>query len=510
MNSTNGLAHRKKFGFSYETRFILALFFFTSLLLLTGIVSNLRIAVLLFGLVSLVLTLRTKNIFVSLLLVSIFTLPFFNPNKYYTILVIRGLKLLVEFKGDYLLGYGVNISNIFIFLSVVALIREKVLKKGRVSLVFTRPIKLTILSAAAFFVVGLGASLKYSPFPEASIVWLLQYMQVFVLAFAVFYLFVNYKEKFPLIFTTIFVSILLQSAISLWQYLRQSSVGLPIEFTRIASFFATGLDEINTLFRVSGTFHFANQLALIMLVMIVLLAPYALRVKNKPYLLGCFLGFTVIVLTQSRSIWIAATIAVVALLRAYRKDIGQLVKKLGGKRLLLFGAATFAALSYIVIPRILLSFNAFYEGAGVPVRVKMAEEAVEAIRLNPIIGYGVGTNEYLLHSMFPNGVMSVFPAAVHFGFLQLALEVGITGLTFFLIPQIYILRRLFRRTLISNKRGVSSDITSYNILHYKFPFIVGLSVFFVYYLLQPHVGIVEFPYLGLILGFGMIAIHPKP
>lgn len=501
MNSMSGLVHRKRFGFSSETRFILALFFFTSLLLLTGIVSSLRIAVLLFGLVSLVLTLRTKNVFISLLLVSIFTLPFFNPNKYYTVLAIRGLKLLVEFRGDYLLGYGVNISNIFIFLSMVALVRERVLKRGQTSTIFTRPLKLIILSAVAFFVVGLGASLKYSPFPEASIIWLLQYMQVFVLAFAVFYFFVKHKEKFSLIFATIFASISLQSVISLWQYLRQSSVGLPIEFTRIASFFATGLDEINTLFRVSGTFHFANQLALIMLVMIILLAPCALRVKNKLYLLGCFLGLTVIVLTQSRSIWIAATIAVVAFLRVYRKDIDQLVKKLGGKKLLLFGAAIFTVLSYIVIPRILLSFNAFYEGAGIPVRVRMAEEAVEAIGLNPIIGYGVGTNEYLLHSMFPNGVMAVFPAAVHLGFLQLALEVGILGLTFFLIPQIYVLRRLFGRTLTNNKRGAGLD--------YTFSFIVGLSVFFVYYLFQPHVGIVEFPYLGLILGFGIISIYPK-
>jgi len=501
MSSMSGLIHRKRFGFSSETRLILTLFFFTSLLLLTGIVSSLRVAVLFFGLVSLVLTLRTKNVFVSLLLVSIFTLPFFNPNKYYTVLVIRGLKLLVEFRGDYLLGYGVNISNIFIFLSMVALIREKVLKRGQTSPIFTRPIKLIILSAAAFFVVGLGVSLKYSPFPEASIIWLLQYMQVFVLAFAVFYFFVNHKEKFSLIFATIFASILLQSVISLWQYLRQSSVGLPIEFERIASFFATGLDEINTLFRVSGTFHFANQLALIMLVMIILLAPYTLRAKNKLYLFGCFLGLTVIVLTQSRSIWIATTMVAVAFLRVYRKNIGQLAKKLGERRLLLFGVATFVGLSYVVIPRILLSFNAFYEGAGIPIRLRMISEAAEAFWLSPAIGYGVGTNEYLLHSMFPNGVMAVFPAAVHLGFLQLALEVGILGLVFFLIPQIYILRRLFGRTLASNKKGVSLD--------YKFSFLAGLSVFFVYYLFQPHVGIVEFPYLGLILGFGMISIYSK-
>lgn len=456
---------------------------------------------LLFTIVFLLLSVRLKNIFVASFLVSIFTLPFFNPNKYYTVLAIRGLKLLVEFKGDYLLGYGVNITNIFILLSLIALFRELLLKRQRIALFLQRRNFLIVLSASAFFAVALSSSLKYSPFPEASFVWLVQYMQVFAVAFMTLYLFVKHKRNFALIFPTILTSIFLQSVISFWQYLKQSSVGLSIEFVRIASFFATGLDEINTLFRVAGTFHFPNQLALIMLSMIILLAPYAIRAKNKLYLFGCFLGLTVIVLTQSRSIWIATTLTVIAFLSVYRKDIGQLVKKLGVKRLLLFGAAFFTVLSYIIIPRILLSFNAFYEGAGIPIRLRMIREAAEALWLNPIIGYGVGTNEYLLHSMFPNGVMSVFPSAVHLGFLQLALEVGIAGLTFFLMPYIYILRNLLVRTMTSNKKGAGLD--------YKFSFIVGLFVFFVYYLFQPHVGIVEFSYLGLILGFGMISIYPK-
>lgn len=393
------------------------------------------------------------------------------------------------------MGYGVNIANIFIFLSLAAILREAVLKR---KLILTSSLKVIFLSAASFFLIGLGASLKYSPFPEASIVWLLQYMQVFILAFMVFYLYVNHRKKFSAIFTTIFASLSLQGIISLWQYLRQSSIGLPIEYLKVSSFFATGLDEISTLFRVSGTFHYPNQLALIMLAMITLLAPRALRKKKQLYLFGCFLGLVVIVLTLSRSIWIALAIVVIAFIRVYKDDIGQLVKIIGTRRILLLGVGTFVGLAYVVIPRILLSFNAFYEGAGIPIRVKMAREAVEALELSPFIGYGVGTNEYVLHSLFPNGVMAVFPTAVHLGFLQLALEVGVLGLGLFLFPFIYIFRSVFTKIALRKKQRTRRD--------YLFSFIAGSFSFFLYYFFQPHVGIVEFPYLGLLLGFGIVSI----
>ena len=39
----------------------------------------------------------------------------------------------------------------------------------------------------------------------------------------------------------------------------------------------------------------------------------------------------------------------------------------------------------------------------------MFSEAVEAIALNPYVGYGVGTNEYVLMSLFPSGIISFFP-----------------------------------------------------------------------------------------------------
>jgi len=44
---------------------------------------------------------------------------------------------------------------------------------------------------------------------------------------------------------------------------------------------------------------------------------------------------------------------------------------------------------------------------------------------------------------------------------------------------------------------------------FSFTYLSGVFVFVLYYLFQPHVGIVEFPYLGLILGYGLIGVYLK-
>lgn len=406
----------------------------------------------------------------------------------------------MEFKGDYLLGYGVNVANIFVFLSTIAVVREILLKRKRGEVFTLSRFKVVILCAIAFFLIAAGASIRYSPFLIASIVWLLQYMQLFIIAFLVLYLFSNHRKQFAFLYTTIFVSLLLQVFISFWQFLKQSSVGLPIEFSRTKSFFALGLDEVNTMFRVPGTFHYSNQLALIVLTLIIILSPFALRKKNVLYLAACIAGVVVIIMTQSRSIWIGTTIVGIVLLKTFEKEVNKIVEILGRTKFISYTALVTAGLSFVIIPRVILSFNAFYEGAGIPIRIKMIKEALTALQTNPWIGYGVGTNEYVLFSLFPSGVMAVFPAAVHAAFVQLALEVGILGLVLFLFPSTYIARVHFGKIgRTEMKTKTSRD--------YWFSFAIGSFIFFVYYLFQPHVGIVEFPYLGLLLGMGLISLY---
>ena len=501
----NGLRRKRIFRFFSEVysfiaakndRYILALFGLLSVALLTGFIGSFRSIILFFAVALIVLLLYTKNFFVAAFLLAIFTFPFFNPNKYYTILVIRGLNRLVEFKGDYLLGWGVNISNIFLGLSLVAFVREVLLKRVALKVSLGRKLMPIIFSAFGFFLIGLGSSIQHSPFFEASFVWLLQYMQLFLVAMMVYHFFVSHKENFSLVYITIASTIFLQGIIAAWQFIKQTSVGLPIEFIKISSFFATGLDEPNALFRVAGTFNYHNQLGLIVLSLVVILAPLAIKNRKLVYFFACLVGILIVVLTQSRSAWISLAIVVFLFFRTYRTYLEKLIKDHWKKKYLLYMAILVMSLSYVVIPRILLSFNAFYEGAGIPIRARMVKEAVEALSQNPWLGYGVGTNEYVLYSLFPDGVMSAFPSAVHLGFIQLALEVGVLGLFFFLFPFLYLLRSFF-----NYKRKGETEFRQ----DFRFTFMAGVFVFFIYYLFQPHVGIVEFSYLGLILGMGIVA-----
>jgi O-antigen ligase len=401
---------------------------------------------------------------------------------------------------DYLLAYGVNLSNIFVVLALGAFFRELILEKGKRRASHIKKRMFLVLSCGlGFLLIALGSSLRSSAFFGLSLTWTLQYLQLFLMAFFVFYFYNKFRRRFELVFIALVASLALQEIISIWQFLKQSSIGIPIESFRAVSFYSQGLDELRNVFRVAGTFHYHNQLAFILLLLLTIILPRVLRSPRfkSLYLLGVFIGAIVIILTQSRSIWLVGALVIILFVRIYKKNLYRLVAPMGIKRFIILAVLALAGLSYIIIPRMLLSFNIFYEGAGVPIRLEMLKEAGQAFVLSPWIGYGVGTNEYVLFSLFPSGVMSFFPSAVHMGFVQLLLEVGVLGLVLFLAPFVYLLRNLLLGRFTPEKSSDQKD--------FRFSFIAGTLVFFLYYLFQPHVGIVEFPYLGIILGLGIAA-----
>ena len=471
-----------------------------SITLQLGWISSFRLLVLVFGAMIILLNLRLKQLFLSTFLLTLFMLPLFNPNKYTTIEVIHGTEIFEPlYKEGYLLGYGLNITNIGILGSFLTLFLNA--RRGKINLInllrlVPPPI---IIASTGFLLVGLGTSINLSAFKEASVVWMLQYFQLFTIALLLIYYLKYFKREAHLLQVVFVVSIFFQFILLLRQFLNQSFIGLPIE-TGFGSGFATGLDEINTLFRVAGSLSSHNELALITLILMTFVGPHSLYTKNKWFILSLIAGAITIVLTQSRSVWIAAFIVIIVTVKMYGAEIRKWIKKTYSWRLAIFTAALVTLLSWVIVPRILLSANAVYEGAGIPARLRVFDEGMQAFVLNPWLGYGVGTNEYVLHSLFPNGITTVFPTAIHFGLLQLALEVGIVGVFCFLYPFIHVLRRLVNLKII----GATKTETKFNHAA-RYRFITGSVVFFIYYLFLPHVGIIEFPYLGLVLGYGLAA-----
>lgn len=354
----------------------------------------------------------------------------------------------------------------------------------------TRVLLGTVIVWTAFLGIGLYSSSRFSPYFQLSLVWLWQYSFMYFVATGICLGLMTQPRFKKYLMITISGVLCTQFVVSMLQLIFQRSVGLPFEAFS-AGTFATGLDENNAVFRVMATFMMANQLALVVGLLSSLLLPYALQKKSILYsVIACF-GFITIILTQSRSVMIGSALVVLLNLRVYSAEVLFLLRKVGIKRIAFLALSAFILSAFSLIPRVILSVNTGYEGAGLAIRLRMFEEAIEAIIGSPLVGYGVGTNEYVLHRLFPDGVMSVFPAVVHMTFLQLWLEIGLVGLIILLLPFLYLLRF----AIVVGRKYSSHK-------YFRLGYIGGLLLNIVFWIFLPHIGIVEFPFLGIVLGFG--------
>lgn len=463
-----------------------------------GLADNIRTVTALLTITAFILYIKLKNLLFSFFLVTFYSFQLFLPNKYYIVEVLKSYQLpyLPNFEGLNL-GYGVNIPNIFVVLTSVLIIRNIIIKKKFIAYEYLKILLPVFIAAILFFSFALTISLNLSPYKELSFVWLLQYMQVSIVGFIFVYIYYFYPKKFPLVFPTLLTEIFFQFFLSLRQFGRQSMLGLAIEKTLTNSLYDTPPDENNAISRVSGTFFWPNQLALIMLLLTLIILPICLRKLKKIYLLGIFASLITILLTQSRSAWLACFSVALIIFKYFNNEISNLFRSIGLQRMIIYTLLIIIFLSYVILPRIFLTLNTFDEGAGMSFRIKIINEGLEALSLNPWMGYGIGTNEYTLYKLFPTGTMSEYPITVHLAFLQFALETGIVGLLLFLFPFFYIIR-----SLINNSSKQSTKEGE----NYKFIFISGSLVFFIDYLFLAHTGIIEFAYLGIILGFGLISL----
>jgi|GEM_PF-1343868 len=457
----------------------------------SGLLSGIRPFFLLYLIVAIVLSLNLKNAFIGFFLTFLFTLQFVHPNKGYSIEVIRGSEILepAYFEG-YSIGYFFHLPSFFFLLSGGAMIREMFTNRGKIP----RQLGLTLIGISTvwliFTLIGMYGISRYSPFVFLSNVWLFQYGMMYYVAIGVCFGLAMFKQFRSLLFSTLAVILGTQLFVSIFQLVAQRSAGFRFEAEAVGSF-ATGLDENNAVFRVMGTFMFPNQLSFITALLSAAVLPYGLERKSLFHVGAGLLGLFIVLLTQTRSILIGIAIMCIVCAIAYRRNLQEILQKFGTRRMLFYIMAAFVLSAFGIIPRIILSANAGYPGAGLAIRVRMVNEAVEAIAGSPLIGYGVATNEYVLYQLFPNGVMTVFPAVVHLGYLQLWMEVGVLGVIVFLLPMLW----LFRYSAVTS---ATKGLPSY----YRYAFMNGLVIALIFWLLLPHIGIIEFPFLGIVLGLG--------
>jgi O-antigen ligase len=432
---------------------------------------------------------------------AIFSFQFVNPSKFYLVEVLKGYEIRdVYFMGGRLLRYGIHLSNIFLVLTFIFGVLEGVKRKSREFSFFSKDKVLGfVLPAISFLLFGLGVSILRSPFAFLSSVWTIQYAQLFLVAAASIYFYLYHSPKFNLLFSVVCLSIFLQFFLSAVQFVKQAPVGIPIEATETIHL-PQALD-MPSFYRAVGTFGVSIELVLVTMINFAIILPWALENKKPIYLGALVASLIVLILAQGRTGYIGLLIILLVALKAYARRIKEIL--FGPLRkmfvLLLIGLSL---LSFVFVPRILLSLNSGYEGGGLPLRQKMIEEGIEALFLSPLLGYGAGMNEFTLHSLFPDGVMNVFPLPVLEGHLQFLLEFGILGAFIAAVP-FYLTTRKIVNAWSKDKR--------YYKRHKSFviSFLLGIFLVNLHYFFQSHDGVIEFQYLGLLLGIGMIAAYSK-
>ncbi len=501
--------HRKTviFNFFYryyelpENHFVFVTYLFSPFIFFIVKFGGFKLFFIYYLLITLFISFRLKRIFAPFLLSYIFTLQYLNPAKSYPVMVISKFKeVVLDYKLGYLKDYSLNTSNIFLIITMAIAIRMLIINRKYINLFKDSKLLLTVFSFVAFFVCGYLSSYNMSPYFTASFFWLLQYSQLYLVAILIYILYKLNRRDYSLLIYVVVSSVLLQTIVSFIQFIRQSSLGLIFERGQLVQWSVGDLDMIGNLYRVYGSFSHPNELGLIMVLLLCVIFPYVSKKNAKIYHFAAILGGVVVLLTQSRSAWIGLFLSVVILIRQYYYKINALLHTITtNRRIIIYSSIILVLLSYVVIPRILLSTTIFSKSGALEIRVDMLRESREAIKLSPLIGFGVGTNESILYELFPRGFMRDFPSAVHTGFIQLILEVGIFGFVAFILPFVVVfylqLRNIFLGDYINqdNKRHI-------------YTYISGIIVFCMYYLFQPHWGQYDFAYLGIILGIGLVSL----
>lgn len=474
----------------------------TTLIFASYYALSLKFAILVLVLAALILSLKLKSPFVSLFLIAIYTFQLINPSKFYFVGVLKAYEIKdIFFANGRILRYGIYLSDIFLVLATFFMISELLKKRSKKFLsafLIKKPILKFVLFALGFLVFGAGISFLRSPFIIPSIVWTVQYGKVFLVAFLLFRLYLEHRDKFNLFYVVLCFSIFLQFFISVIQFLKQSPLGIPIE--AIDRLQLPQASDVSTFYRASGTFGVSIQLALIMLIYVIILLPQAIEKKRILFFVSIFAAFAALVMTQGRIDWLAFALLIVLAVRIYFEKIKTLLLNKVYRRLFYYLILITSTLSFIFIPRFFLSFNTPYQGGGLPLRIDMIKEGTAAFFRNALLGYGAGTNEAVLYSLFPDGVMNTFPLPVLEGHIQFLLEFGVAGAFLFGIPFYIVARRAINFVTFNGKR-----LQKYK--DFIFTFLVGVVLTNLHYLFQSHDGVVEFQFVGLILGIGMIAIY---
>src|SRR5690606_29332593 len=163
---------------------------------------------------------------------------------------------------------------------------------------------------------------------------------------------------------------------------------------------------------------------------------FTLKSRWRWALLGGYAAaFAAIVLSGSRSIWLAIAIATLVILISCRAEVAKLISR--HAKLTLFAVAVIGVLSSgILLSRVehlAHDWNALVEqknyDTSLGARIVLWERAAELIGERPLLGYGMQNTKPLVLDALNNAGDFVYKYThFHNGFLTIAVESGLIGL----------------------------------------------------------------------------------
>lgn len=369
----------------------------------------------------------TKNFFYSLLVTFISSVFYYLPAKLFSVELLTRYEQTSELFREGLTGqFGLNISDLLAFALLIFFSREILKERGNI---FGTEKKIWFIGISWFFYSLWNSfnSLYNSWFPVFSLTLSLQSFKIVIFLFSLHYLFFKNKKMIGNLLLFLFSINIFQCLLGVWQTLTFSN---NVEF---AGGYAIP-EENNFLIRPYGVVGYANPHALVITILYAITGQFVLKTNKKLFYFYSLLVLINIILTQTRSIWIAWFLFSVFYLMSYKKTVIRWAKQNVNSRGL-FYFFSFVFLSFpLAYSRIKLSYLFFTLEGGGWFRLKMIKEAFLTYVLNPLFGYGVGTIVPVVQRIFPNGYIRDFPFPVHLVFLQILLESGLVGFIFFIIP----------------------------------------------------------------------------
>ncbi len=468
MNFKRAFALVLDFGLSHkQLSFILLHFAFLIFLLLFN--QNNKTLILAFLTYSGLIFYTTRSLIKAIFYGFLLSIPFIEIGKTYEVLLIPAERLAppldpTEWSG-YFINFIVSVKDIYIvamLLYIVCFYKNLRLNK-------TNGLKLIFLF---LFILFSFISSAFSIWPEVGYLFTIKEVSLIIILLFIWLELPTFKkDMFSQVVLLLFVLLAFESVMVIGQFVRQSSLGSSLEsFSGINPFSA--VDENAFYFRPYGTFHHANEVAMFIVWLILILIPFLadkFDQSQKMLLRGIIaMGIVALLLTLGRSAWISFVIGLLFYWQYFSREILNWLKT-NQKQVWLL-VALLGSLSIItLLPRIEKSMLSLFEGGSFYSRVSMFREAYKSMLLHPLFGTGVAQSTLVLLNDNPRGAMWDFPTVIHNGFIDYIVERGWPAFLFYL-GFLY----------LSIKQALSGQPSKL-----KLAFVASMTAFFVNSFFQP-------------------------